>query len=451
MKKFFTLAVFLTYCLCIEGSIGSPSVSTNSQGNYLIEIQINDFNLQENDVSISNFKSNDSFPKGSFDFKLYEDLGEFKRLTLALPSVYLEDYFSFRLSAGSLSKDIFIFLPQNTSASIASANISFKLPSKKIYGEPTRYNIDEALSGDALPRDADVKTNIKREPLQKTQQTNSLPEKKATKIIKASEVETIWSASRSVQKSFDASIYQIMWAFYLANPDAFIDDNIHLVRGDVDLVIPSFELVSSTSLVSAKEAVGFMRQKSAVNNPKAPSLTLTAPISNAPTATEVPDSTSTPTKDTILNPFDAEADDDLDPSSIIEKNTSIIELGTSSNDSMQGIDGPRSSFQLSDLLWVAILSLGLGFAIAFFFIRANRKPEFSKAALEEDLESDSFHTFQTNLSVTNDIEVQELDLVRTYIAMGDWISAEAILSKLIQSSANKSVVVEAKDLLSKKV
>lgn len=179
MKKFFTLAVFLTYCLCIEGSIGSPSVSTNSQGNYLIEIQINDFNLQENDVSISNFKSNDSFPKGSFDFKLYEDLGEFKRLTLALPSVYLEDYFSFRLSAGSLSKDIFIFLPQNTSASIASANISFKLPSKKIYGEPTRYNIDEALSGDALPRDADVKTNIKREPLQKTQQTNSLPEKKS--------------------------------------------------------------------------------------------------------------------------------------------------------------------------------------------------------------------------------------------------------------------------------
>ena len=43
-----------------------------------------------------------------------------------------------------------------------------------------------------------------------------------------------------------------MWGFYLENPNAFIDEDINRVRGDVDLALPSQELVASTSDVDCK-------------------------------------------------------------------------------------------------------------------------------------------------------------------------------------------------------
>ena len=91
----------------------------------------------------------------------------------------------------------------------------------------------------------------------------------------------------------------------------------------------------------------------------------------------------------------------------------------------------------------------LGFAIAYILIRSSKKPSFTKAVLEEDLQ-DEDDTFQTNLSISNDIETQELDLVRTYIAMDDWESAEKILIKLISSSKNNLIVSEAQLLLKEK-
>ena len=75
--------------------------------------------------------------------------------------------------------------------------------------------------------------------------------------------------------------------------------------------------------------------------------------------------------------------------------------------------------------------------------------EFTKAAVEEDLQDES-NTFQTNLSISNDIETQELDLVRTYIEMDDWESATKILDKLIANSTNDFIVSEAYSLLKEK-
>jgi FimV-like protein len=67
----------------------------------------------------------------------------------------------------------------------------------------------------------------------------------------------------------------------------------------------------------------------------------------------------------------------------------------------------------------------------------------------EDLQDEN-NTFQTNLSISNDIETQELDLVRTYIEMDDWESATKILDKLIANSTNDLIVSEAYSLLKEK-
>ena len=135
---------------------------------------------------------------------------------------------------------------------------------------------------------------------------------------------------------------------------------------------------------------------------------------------------------------------------IIEKNTSIISLSSSEANLTEVSTGSSRAFQLKDLIWVALLSLILGFVIAFVLIRLNRKPSFTKTSVEEEFQQDDSTIFQSNLSITNDIETQELDLVRTYIDMNDWKNAEMILEKLLSSSTNSSILSAAKELLDQK-
>jgi len=140
----------------------------------------------------------------------------------------------------------------------------------------------------------------------------------------------------------------------------------------------------------------------------------------------------------------------LNASEIVEKNTSFIELKSQSDFSTNTNTSKNSqAFDLRDLFWVGVLSLLLGFAIAYMLIRSSKRPTFTKAAVEEDLQDES-NTFQTNLSISNDIETQELDLVRTYIEMDDWESATKILDKLIANSTNDLIVSEAYSLLKEK-
>ena len=103
---------------------------------------------------------------------------------------------------------------------------------------------------------------------------------KIPRAIPSDEVETIWSVSKSVSQNYDASIYQIMWGFYLENPNAFIDEDINRVRGDIDLALPSQELVASTSAISAKESIAFMDARNSQHKRSAikPILKLTAPV-----------------------------------------------------------------------------------------------------------------------------------------------------------------------------
>ena len=243
-----------------------------------------------------------------------------------------------------------------------------------------------------------------------------------------------------------------MWGFYLENPNAFIDDNIHLVRADVDLTLPSQELVSSTSDISIKESVVFMetRKNQLQRYSMKPILKLTAP-EEIFTDSSIKDNSNKSSDSKLQTDSILEIDNSkLNSSEIVSKNTSIIELKSQTDLSLKS-DASKNSqvFALKDLFWVGLLSLLLGFAIAYILIRSSKKPSFTKAVLEEDLQ-DEDDTFQTNLSISNDIETQELDLVRTYIAMDDWESAEKILIKLISSSKNNLIVSEAQLLLKEK-
>ena len=452
MKRLILFLALFSHSLYASIVIGSPNVEINSEGLYLVQIKISSTtNLAEDDISITNFKSNDDLSDFNFEFKIFENLQDYKRLTLALPSTHLEDYISFRLDIkNELKKDIFIFLPQNDLVPKAKSQVSFKLPSKKIYGEPQRYDLEKILSEESNYEDPEPSES---NAFSLAKPANDITEQaEDPKSIPSDEVETIWSVSKSVSQNYDASIYQIMWGFYLENPNAFIDEDINRVRGDIDLALPSQELVASTSAISAKESIAFMDARNSQLKRSAikPILKLTAPVEIFTDTQVMKDSTNSSTSESQLDLVKEVDNSQLNASEIVEKNTSFIELKSQSDFSINTNTSKNSqAFDLRDLFWVGVLSLLLGFAIAYMLIRSSKRPTFTKAAVAEDLQDES-NTFQTNLSISNDIETQELDLVRTYIEMDDWESATKILDKLIANSTNDLIVSEAYSLLKEK-
>jgi len=148
MRKFVFLLALFSFSANASTIIGSPIVEINPEGLYLIQIKISSTdNLEEDEILITNFKSDDEFSDFTFEYRIFENLEDYKRLTLAIPKNYLKDYISFRLNIKTaLKKDIFIFLPQNDLAPSPKSQVSFKLPAKKIYGEPQRYDIARILS-----------------------------------------------------------------------------------------------------------------------------------------------------------------------------------------------------------------------------------------------------------------------------------------------------------------
>lgn len=452
MKKLILFLALFSHSLYASIVIGSPNVEINSEGLYLVQIKISSTtNLAEDDISITNFKSNDDLSDFNFEFKIFENLQDYKRLTLALPSTHLEDYISFRLDIkNELKKDIFIFLPQNDLVPKAKSQVSFKLPSKKIYGEPQRYDLEKILSEESNYEDPEPSES---NAFSLAKPANDITEEaEDPKSIPSDEVETIWSVSKSVSQNYEASIYQIMWGFYLENPNAFIDEDINRVRGDIDLALPSQELVASTSAISAKESIAFMDARNSQLKRSAikPILKLTAPVEIFTDTRVMEDSINSSPSESQLDLVKEVDNSQLNASEIVEKNTSFIELKSQSDFSIKTNTSKNpQAFDLRDLFWVGVLSLLLGFAIAYMLIRSSKRPTFTKAAVEEDLQDES-NIFQTNLSISNDIETQELDLVRTYIEMDDWESATKILDKLIANSTNDLIVSEAYSLLKEK-
>ena len=78
---------------------------------------------------------------------------------------------------------------------------------------------------------------------------NALPEQR----IKNYEFNTVWSLADQLNDEMEASIYQVMFAMYLNNPDAFINADLNNIRGDMDIRIPNIASVQSLSLIHISE------------------------------------------------------------------------------------------------------------------------------------------------------------------------------------------------------
>ena len=426
--------------------ISAPEVSINNDGEAIIRMDFSaSKTFEENELIFSTYKTLNPLDLTSIKFSLLENFENKQRLTIALEDSYLNDYFSFRLSFGeSFKKDIFIFLPSDARRIISQRKqqTSFTLPAKKIVGEPEIFEPKDNKEPVLMAEDIDIEEIN----LDLDDQNEFTPITKST--VYAEEIDTIWSVSKSLASSYDASIYQIMWALFMSNPDAFIDGNIHKVRSDLDLNIPSANEIESVDSGSAKQSINFMDQNIQKNDSK---LILTSPedpinyAENEPIIEDEPEALESyidPAIDEILEVI-PQVKSQPTPEKIVDANTSIINLNSSPESNGQvSSSADRSSMSL---IIISLLSFAFGVTIAYFLISRGKKS--AKNDNDEIDIQDSY--LDTELSIDNDKEMQQLDLARAYIEMGAFEDANKILNELQEASSSKRILNDIKVLQSK--
>jgi FimV-like protein len=445
--KFQHLALmFLVVPLFGQVKISAPEVSINNDGEAIIKIDFSaSKTFEENELIFSTYKTSNPLDLTSIKFSLLENFENKQRLTIALKDSYVNDYFSFRLSfEESFKKDIFIFLPSDARRIISQRKqqTSFTLPAKKIVGEPEIFEPKDNNEPILLAEDID----IEEMDLDLDDQNEFTPVTKST--VYAEEIDTIWSVSKSLASSYDASIYQIMWALFMSNPDAFIDGNIHKVRSDLDLNIPSANEIELVDSESAKESINFMDPNIQKNDSK---LILTSPedsinyAENEPIIEDESEATESyidPVSNEITEPI-PQATSQATPEKIVDANTSIVNLKASSDSNRQvSSSTDRSSMSL---IIISLLSFAFGVTIAYFLISRGKKT-IKNDNDETDIQDSNL---DTELSIENDDEMQQLDLARAYIEMGAFEDANKILDALQEASSSKRILDDIKVLQSK--
>jgi FimV-like protein len=438
LRALFTLFFLIPVNITADALLSSPKLTLNSQGERVIEFKIQNSRISDDDILLKEYKSDEPLNQTYIAYTLLEDFSNYKTYSIVLSNSYDANYFNFKLVIkNELAKDIFIFLPSKINSSLQ----------KNVPSKPLKQNIENTR-----------KSNEETITIQPTISENIVDEKidETAKVVKASEITTMWSIASNIQKeSSDISIYQIMWSIYLGNKDAFIDGNINLVRNDRDLMIPSFAVMSGTSDSEARASILAMNESYSLSiAPTIKSLlVLTAP--------KIKESPKEVIKEVVEDQevTNIDLNDDLqDPKSIIEQNTKTIEMVVESKiaeDLLQetkNIDNSESQeFNLTDLLFVAFVSILSGVLIALIYIqlksRQSKKIDYDFEEAKDN--SSSIQGLPKGLSIENNKDEQQLDLAVTYFEMGDLENSKSILDEIIRSSDNDKLKQDAQNLLDK--
>ena len=438
LRALFTLFFLIPVNITADALLSSPKLTLNSQGERVIEFKIQNSRISDDDILLKEYKSDEPLNQTYVAYTLLEDFSNYKTYSIVLSNSYDANYFNFKLVIkNELAKDIFIFLPSKINSSLQ----------KNVPSKPLKQNIENTR-----------KSNEETTTIQPTISENIVDEKidETAKVVKASEITTMWSIASNIQKeSSDISIYQIMWSIYLGNKDAFIDGNINLVRNDRDLMIPSFAVMSGTSDSEARASILAMNESYSLSIAPAIKslLVLTAP--------KIKESPKEVIKEVVEDQevTNIDLNDDLqDPKSIIEQNTKTLEMVVESKiaeDLLQetkNIDNSESQeFNLTDLLFVAFVSILSGVLIALIYIqlksRQSKKIDYDFEEAKDN--SSSIQGLPKGLSIENNKDEQQLDLAVTYFEMGDLENSKSILDEIIRSSDNDKLKQDAQNLLDK--
>ena len=256
-------------------------------------------------------------------------------------------------------------------------------------------------------------------------------------IILADEITTVWSMASSLN-SDDLSIYQVMWSIFENNRAAFIDDNINLIRNDMDILVPELQSISEIDKSFAKFSVREMIDTNTFETEQM--LTLIAPE-----PVEVFEKEIELIPEDKIQDFDIQNQEQatLDPQAIIESQTRIIEIERNEEIDLSN-EEINTGASILQLLIVSLLSLIAGFLIAIYLIRRN-----SVTAQNELKIDDAVSSMPKGLSIKNDPFIQQFDLAISLYEMKDYEKSKTLLDEIIDKAKNQKLIQQAVDLRSK--
>ena len=455
LRYLFLLSLIFSLNAYSDVFLSSPKIKLNAQNQRVIEFRIENERINDGDITLNEYKTNNPIDESFIEYTLINDFGNYHTFTIVLDDEYLEDYFSFKiLIKENFAKDIFIYLPSKVRSTF---NNPEPYKSERVSSETT-FSLSKnqnAFSKTLEQVEPDILIEDKEENivLNKTEQIE--PEIQQNDIFKSSEITTVWSMAEKIKgQNENISIYQVMWSIYLGNRKAFLNDNINLIRADLDISIPSLNDIESISFQIAKESILDMNESYAS---RLQSATKSLLVLTAPNVIEdINDGKEVELKTEDQNQIDFE--NKTDPEILIEQNTKQIRLEVENEildeltELKQTITEVDNKFQTFDLIFISLISLASGVLLALIFIQIRNMRTSKEIQYDFEEASDdksSLTTLPSDLSIKNDIDQQQFDLAVTYYEMSDKENALALLKNLIQTTKNSEIREASEDLLEK--
>jgi len=455
LRYLFLLSLIFSLNAYSDVFLSSPKIKLNAQNQRVIEFRIENERINDGDITLNEYKTNIPIDESFIEYTLINDFGNYYTFTIVLDDEYLEDYFSFKiLIKENFAKDIFIYLPSKVRNTFNNPepNKPERISSRNTFSLSKNQNSVskklEQVKPDILKEDIEENSVInKKEQIE--------PEIQQIDIFKSSEITTVWSMAEKIKgQNENISIYQVMWSIYLGNRKAFLNDNINLIRADLDISIPSLNDIESISFQIAKESILDMNESYAS---RLQSATKSLLVLTAPNVIEdINDGKEVELKTEDQNQIDFE--NKTDPEILIEQNTKQIRLEVENEildeltELKQTITEVDNKFQTCDLIFISLISLASGVLLALIFIQIRNMRTSKEIQYDFEEASDDKSTLTTlpsDLSIKNDIDQQQFDLAVTYYEMSDKENAEALLKNLIQTTKNSEIRKATEDLLEK--
>ena len=399
IKKISFFLFFITFSSILSSEITYISSKTFQDENAVqIVISINSSEeIDKSDISIFEYQTSSSIKDSLFNLSLSkENISEYN---LSFEKLKDTDspYALFTIEIQDNRKDFFIFLSDDSYTSILQ---------------------NETAEGSS-PQIAEAEETY------------------SELVILADEITTVWSMAKSLNYD-DLSIYQVMWSIFENNRDAFIDDNINLIRNDMDILVPELQSIREIDKSYAKFSIREMIDTNTFETQQM--LTLVAPEPEAIIQEEIE-----VIQEEKIGNFDIQNQGrtTLDPQAIIESQTRIIEIERNEETEILN-EEINSGVNILQLLIVSLVSLAVGFLIAIFLIRRNLVNAKSESKTDDALSS-----MPKGLSIKNDPFIQQFDLAITLYEMKDYEKAKTLLDEIIDKAKNQKLIQQAVDLRSK--
>ena len=399
IKKISFFLFFITFSSILSSEITYISSKTFQDENAVqIVISINSSEeIDKSDISIFEYQTSSSIKDSLFNLSLSkENISEYN---LSFEKLKDTDspYALFTIEIQDNRKDFFIFLSDDSYTSI----------------------LQNETAEDSSPQIAEAEETY------------------SELVILADEITTVWSMAKSLNYD-DLSIYQVMWSIFENNRDAFIDDNINLIRNDMDILVPELQSIREIDKSYAKFSIREMIDTNTFETQQM--LTLVAPEPEAIIQEEIE-----VIQEEKIGNFDIQNQErtTLDPQAIIESQTRIIEIERNEETEILN-EEINSGVNILQLLIVSLVSLAVGFLIAIFLIRRNLVNAKSESKTDDALSS-----MPKGLSIKNDPFIQQFDLAITLYEMKDYEKAKTLLDEIIDKAKNQKLIQQAVDLRSK--